>query len=76
MNYYYVVAEAGDFKMEDEIRADDLYQLAQFVRETIAYHRDGVRDTSAADCSHIKFTYKLVLDEDEIDVTAEAAAAA
>lgn len=70
--YYSVEASAGDFHMSDEIQASDLGELAQFVRETIAYHRDGVRDTSEVDCSHIKFKYEEVIDEDGNDVTKEA----
>ena len=76
MNLYYVVAEAGDFKIEDEIRANNLTQLAQFVRETIACYRDWVRDASVVNCSNIKFKYTQVLDKNDNDVTAEATAAA
>lgn len=76
MNVYYVVAEAGDFKIEDEIRANSLTQLARFVRETIACYRDWVRDGLVVDYSNIKFKYIQVLDNDDNDVTAEATAAA
>ena len=75
MNRYYVVAEAPGFEMEDEIFAKDLYQLARFVRETIAHYRDGIRDTLAMSMD-LKFTYKQVLDENDNDITVEAAAAA
>ena len=75
MNLYYVVAEAGDFKIEDEIRANSLKQLARFVREMIACYRDWVRDGLVVDCSNIKFKYTQVLDNNDNDVTTMATAA-
>lgn len=70
-HHYYVEAHSHMGSLAEEIDADDLYQLAQFVRESFA-HMNGCHDTSEVDCSWIKFTYDLVEDEDGNDVTAEA----
>ena len=73
--YYSVEVTGDDFNMSDEINASNLEELAQGVREIIAYYRDGVMDTSEVDCSHIKFKYEEVIDENGNDVTKEAEAA-
>jgi hypothetical protein len=67
--YYDVTAESTDFEMNDCIEAKDFVELAQFIRETIAYYRDNVSDTSVTDCSYVVFKYLQVLDENGNDVT-------
>lgn len=67
--YYDVTAESTDFEMNDCIEAKDFAELAQFIRETIAYYRDNVSDTSVTDCSYVVFKYIHVLDENGNDVT-------
>lgn len=64
-----VTAESTDFEMGDCIEAKDFSELAQFIRETIAYYRDNVSDTSTTDCSYVRFKYIQVLDENGNDVT-------
>ena len=70
-NLYYVQAHSSLGELDEDIEAEDLYQLAQFVRETFAY-MNGCHDTSDVDVSWIEFTYDLVEDEDGEDITAEA----
>ena len=72
MEYYVEAIARHGFSMNDQINASNLVELAQFVRETIAFHRDGIHDTSEVDCSHIDFEYKYVEDENGNDVTADA----
>lgn len=71
MNSYYVEAHNSTGSLSEDIEAEDLDQLAQFVRESFAY-MNGCHDTSEVDCSWIKFEYDYVEDEDGNDVTAEA----
>lgn len=73
MNRYYVEAHRhnGDSFAQD-IKAKDLDQLANFVRETFVY-MEGCRDTSEVDCSYDKFESDLVEDENGEDITEEAA---
>ena len=71
MNTYYVEAHNSTGSLADEIEAEDLDQLAQFVRESFAY-MNGCRDTSDVDCSWIKFKYDRVEDEDGNDITEDA----
>lgn len=68
---YYVKAHSEMGELEEEINAEDLSQLADFVRETFAY-MNGCHDTSEVDCSWIEFEYDYVEDEDGNDVTDEA----
>ena len=68
---YYVKAHSNLGELEEEINAEDLSQLADFVRETFAY-MNGCHDTSEVDCSWIEFEYDYVEDEDGNDVTDEA----
>ena len=68
---YYVKAHSNMDELEEEINAEDLSQLADFVRETFAY-MNGCHDTSEVDCSWIEFEYDYVEDEDGNDVTDEA----
>lgn len=68
---YYVKAHSNMDELEEEINAEDLSQLADFVRETFAY-MNGCHDTSEVDCSWIEFEYDCVEDEDGNDVTDEA----
>ena len=70
MNYY-VKAHSNLGELEEDINAEDLSQLADFVRETFAY-MNGCHDTSEVDCSWIEFEYDYVEDEDGNDVTDEA----
>jgi len=72
MMYYVEAVARHGFSIDDEIEASSLEELAQFVRETIAFHRDGIHDTSEIDCSYIDFEYNHVEDENGNDVTAEA----
>lgn len=69
---YYVEAhtKSGDSLAED-IWADNLWQLATFVRESFA-HMNGCHDTSEVDCSWIKFEYDFVEGDEGEDLTAEA----
>lgn len=71
MNSYYVEAHNSTGSLAEDIEAEDLEQLAQFVRESFAY-MNGCHDTSEVDVSWIKFTYDLVEDEDGNDITDEA----
>lgn len=71
MNSYYVEAHNDSGSLAEDINADDLCQLAQFVRESFAY-MNGCHDTSEVDVSWIMFEYDLVEDEDGNDITAEA----
>ena len=68
---YYVKAHSNLGELEEDINAEDLSQLADFVRETFAY-MNGCHDTSEVDCSWIEFEYDYVEDEDGNDVTDEA----
>ena len=68
---YYVKAHSTMGELEEDINAEDLSQLADFVRETFAY-MNGCHDTSEVDCSWIEFEYDCVEDEDGNDVTDEA----
>ena len=68
---YYVKAHSTMGELEEDINAEDLSQLADFVRETFAY-MNGCHDTSEVDCSWIEFEYDYVEDEDGNDVTDEA----
>ena len=68
---YYVKAHSNLGELEEDINAEDLSQLADFVRETFAY-MNGCHDTSEVDCSWIEFEYDCVEDEDCNDVTDEA----
>jgi len=70
MNYY-VEAHNNTGSFAEDIVAEDLDQLAQFVRETFAY-MNGCHDTSEVDCSWIKFEYDVVEDDEGNDVTEEA----
>ena len=72
MNHtYYVEAHNSNGSFAEDISAEDLVQLAQFVRETFA-HMNGCHDTSEVDCSWISFEYDLVEDEDGNDITSMA----
>lgn len=71
MNTYYVEASSKFGSLERDFEAEDLTELAQFVRETFAY-MNGCEDTSEVDCSWIKFKYIKVEDEDGEDITEEA----
>lgn len=71
MNSYYVEAHIDTGSLADEIEAEDLDQLVQFVRESFA-RMAGCHDTSEMDVSWIKFEYDLVKDEDGNDITEEA----
>ena len=68
---YYVEAHNNSGSFAEEIEAEDLTQLAQFVREKFAY-MNGCHDTSEIDCSWINFEYDIVEDEDGNDITEEA----
>ena len=68
---YYVEAHNNSGSFAEEIEAEDLTQLAQFVREKFAY-MNGCHDTSEIDCSWITFEYDIVEDEDGNDITEEA----
>lgn len=68
---YYVEAHNNNGSFAKDIEAENLTQLAQFVRETFAY-MNGCHDTSEIDCSWIKFEYDCVEDEDDNDITEEA----
>ena len=68
---YYVEAHDNNGSFAEEIEAEDLTQLAQFVRETFAY-MNGCHDTSEIDCSWINFEYDIVEDEDGNNITEEA----
>ena len=68
---YYVEAHNNSGSFAEEIEAEDLTQLAQFVREKFAY-MNGCHDTSEIDCSWIKFEYDIVEDEDGNNITEEA----
>ena len=70
MNYY-VEANNSTGSLAEDIEAEDLVQLAQFVRESFA-RMNGCRDTSEVDCSWIGFEYDLVEDEDGNNMTLEA----
>lgn len=71
MNIYYVEAHNNAGSLAEDIAAEDLDQLTQFVRESFAY-MNGCHDTSEVDCSWIKFEYDVVEDEDGNDITEEA----
>lgn len=68
---YSVTAHNATGEFDCDIQANDLVQLAQYVRETFKY-MGGCRDTSEVDCSDITFTYDSVVDDLGEDVTAEA----
>ena len=70
--YYSVEVTGNDFHMAEDFIASDLGDLAQFIRETIAYHKYGVIDTSEIDHLHIDFEYVKVVTEDGLDVTKKA----
>ena len=71
MNSYYVEAHNSNGSLAEDIEAEDLDQLAQFVRESFAY-MNGCHDTSEIDVSWITFKYDRVEDEDGNDITEEA----
>ena len=68
---HYDEAHNNNGSFAEEIEAEDLTQLAQFVRETFAY-MNGCHDTSEIDCSWINFEYDIVEDEDGNNITEEA----
>ena len=71
MKMYHVEAHSNFGSFAEDINAEDLRQLVQFVRETFAC-MNGCHDTSDVDVSWIEFEYDLVEDEDGNDITEEA----